>query len=494
MRPKIYDNLINRVNPDESLSFWSKVHIGKSVNSYSLFFHNFRNVYDDHKKIINSNVLVSNSYHIIVIFHSRDQNYNWACEADLTIGLRSPIIIIDSWRASFQNQPFLFGDISGDFHWLEKRLEIVQLISDEPFGQIKESHSDHYNESELAKLQARDVNLRQAITNSSSFEALRQNIQVFEHHYTEGDHTRVKLLTGNGIYELNTLFRQLHESPSIPSRFIDLLNVAECAIRYLVGFAHAKRIANGTSIHGNLIFDTKAIAFGSCNDFLARWKKAGSGNETLLGTRISAFLDVVYDDEKNVEELVKFIRIMNPGVTAKYSQKPTMLELCWWLVTIRNKTRGHGTPSKVDFNFYIALEKAVLFMLAELAALQLEPCYISEVDSVKWSFSLWNGGYPDPVPLVDELQKNVHFNPMIEDAEIERMKLAHKRIVTNIPQGDQSLYLRVADDAMEEWWKCDNHFKVKDAIVHLLNQRDEKKESWISFSTGRIMRPEISEI
>lgn len=34
----------------------------------------------------------------------------------------------------------------------------------------------------------------------------------------------------------------------------------------------------------------------------------------------------------------------------------------------------------------------------------------------------------------------------------------------------------------------------EDAIVHLFNQRDDKKESWISFSTGRIMRPEISEL
>ena len=34
----------------------------------------------------------------------------------------------------------------------------------------------------------------------------------------------------------------------------------------------------------------------------------------------------------------------------------------------------------------------------------------------------------------------------------------------------------------------------KEAIVHLINQRDDKKESWISFSTGRIMRPEISEM
>ena len=30
--------------------------------------------------------------------------------------------------------------------------------------------------------------------------------------------------------------------------------------------------------------------------------------------------------------------------------------------------------------------------------------------------------------------------------------------------------------------------------MHLLNQRDDKNESWISSSTGRIMRPKISEM
>jgi hypothetical protein len=205
-------------------------------------------------------------------------------------------------------------------------------------------------------------------------------------------------------------------------------------------------------------------------------------------------LDVVYDDTENVEALVKYIRIMNPGVTAKYSQKPTLLELSWWMVTVRNKTRGHGTPSKVDYGFYVCLEKVVLFMLAECSKLELSPCYIAEVGGQKWTFHLSSGGYPEPVPVVDELQKGVHFNPLLEDEMIERLTSNHRRIVSHIPEGDEALYLYVADREQTEWWRCHKHFQVKDAIVHLLNQRDDKKESWISFSTGRIMRPEISEL
>jgi hypothetical protein len=75
-----------------------------------------------------------------------------------------------------------------------------------------------------------------------------------------------------------------------------------------------------------------------------------------------------------------------------------------------------------------------------------------------------------------------------------RLTANHRRIIANIPSGDESLYLYITDGEQTEWWRCNKHFQVKDAIVHLLNQRDDKKESWISFSTGRIMRPEISEL
>jgi hypothetical protein len=494
-RPKLYDNLIHRVLPDQSLGFWLKIKVARSSVKYSLFFHNHRFFYDESLGVKKSSYIVKRANHLVVIFHETTELTNFICEKDLTICLQSPVIIIDIWKSNFNSkaEKFLFGKITGDSNWLEMRLGILQRISDEPFGKVSDSISEAFQKSDDLKRQAEQVNLRKAIVNSSSFESLRQNIQLFEHQFKEADHERVKQLTGSGIYELNTLFRQLHESPSIPSRFIDLLNVAECMIRYLVGFLHAERVVDGKVLNANLAFDTKAIAFGSCTDFLARWKKSDESGETILGARISELLDVVYDDAENVESLVRYIRIMNPGVSAKYSQKPTLLELSWWMVTVRNKTRGHGTPSKVEYGFYVCLEKVVLFMLAECSKVELSPCYIAEVDGQKWTFLLSSGGYPEPVPVVDDLYKGVHFNPLLDDEMIERLTANHRRIVSHIPAGDEALYLYVTEGEQTEWWRCHKHFQVKDAIVHLLNQRDEKKESWISFSTGRIMRPEISE-
>ena len=492
MRPAVYDNLLMRVLPDFKKDWMSSLYLKKGDYSYSIFFHNQRKLWDKKQGVLEVKGLVKSCNHLIVLFEASESRVNYVSEYDLTHALRRPDVIIDTWMSSLKVGT-LFGEIKGDDNWMRLRLQIIRKISDEDYGTI-EGNASKYKEGSYARHVADSLLVRQNIVNSSSFESLRQNIQLFEHQYKEADHERIKQLTGRGIYELNTLFRQLHESPSIPSRFIDLLNVAECMIRYLVGFLHAMRVGDGKNLHGNLPFDTKTIAFGSCTNFLARWKKSDAAAETMLGTRISALLDVVYNDTENVEALVKYIRIMNPGVTAKYSQKPTLLELSLWMVTVRNKTRGHGTPSKVDYGFYVCLQKMVLFMLAECSMLELSPCYIAEVDGQKWTFHLSSGGYPEPVPIVEELQKGVHFNPLLEDEMIERLTTNHRRILANIPADDESLYLYVADGEQSEWWRCNKHFYVKDAIVHLLNELDEKKESWISFSTGQIMRPEISEL
>lgn len=87
----------------------------------------------------------------------------------------------------------------------------------------------------------------------------------------------------------------------------------------------------------------------------------------------------------------------------------------------------------------------------------------------------------------------MHLNPLLPKEDNERMLRGHQEILDTIPLEDTSLYLKVSEGLTIEWWKCADHFRVKEGIVHIINQRQENKESWISFSTGRIMRPEISE-
>jgi hypothetical protein len=286
----------------------------------------------------------------------------------------------------------------------------------------------------------------------------------------------------------------LHESPSIPSRFIDLLNISECITRYLCGFCFATRSQDGLSIDNALSFDTKAISFGTCVDYLARWKKGNNiGVLAILKSKVIDYLDTVYTDDKNVDELISFLKNMNPNAKVKYSRKPAVIDLFWWLTYIRNKTRGHGTPSKVDFQFYICLEKVTLFLLSEISKSNFEIAIRTRLDDQEWTVDLSKGGLPLIVPGVDNLDKNIHLNPMLSENEFESYKKRHLDILENIPENDVELYLKVSHEGSVEWWKCKDYFKVMNGVVYILNQRTDVLESWISFSTGRIMRPDISE-
>ncbi len=364
-------------------------------------------------------------------------------------------------------------------------MQILLKLSDEDYAEFTVHSLDLFNKKTPAIEMSQ---FRTSLVKSSSFEALRINIDVFENYYTENDNRRIQFLTGKGVYELNTLFRQLHESPSIPSRFIDLLNIAECMMRYLVGICHACKFDDTNFRVSNDFFDTKAISYGICVDYLARFSK-NSAQKFILEQKIIRFLNHTYTDEENLKSLVEFLKLINPN--KKYSSKPTCIELNWWLVEVRNKTRGHGTPSKVPFDFYIALEKLVLFLLHEFNSMGLSFCYRCNLDSTNWTFDLSHGGYPAIVPCEENISPEIHFNPLMNKETVLKIIENHYEITQKIPEHDGSVYLKVKEEGISEWYTCKEHFMIKDGILFLLNQRNEKTENWISFSTGKILRPEI---
>ena len=483
-RPPIYDNLLPRVLPNKKRDWQSNVLKGIE-HSYSLFFLNHRFVFDNKSGFIDAYELIKESKHMIIRFPKEEISLAFVCEYSLITGLNSPIMIIDVWNSLTLETNMFHGEIKGDYVWFKKRMQILLKLSDEDYAEFTVHSLDLFNKKTPAIEMSQ---FRSSLVKSSSFEALRINIDVFENYYTENDNRRIQFLTGKGVYELNTLFRQLHESPSIPSRFIDLLNIAECMMRYLVGICHACKFDDTNSRVSNEYFDTKAISYGSCVDYLARFSKNNAQN-LILEQKIISFLNHTYIDEENLKSLIVFLKLINPN--KKYSSKPSCIELNWWLVEVRNKTRGHGTPSKVPFDFYIALEKLVLFLLHEFNSMGLSFCYRCNLDNTNWTFDLSHGGYPAIVPCEKNLSPEIHFNPLMNKETVQQIIENHYEITQKIPEHDGSVNLKVEVDGISEWYTCKEHFMIKDGILFLLNQRNEKTENWISFSTGKILRPEI---
>ena len=515
--PTYYDSILNRVLPDSIIGGIWKLFKMKQNYKYRIIFHSSDIFYSDELTKTNDirwkdnedinlskgalsweklNYLTTK--HSIIIFNTENNLSNIICEKDFLSALSSPITIIDLYL--FRECLDIYNnDIQPEEtdKFRINRIKLIQHLVDEIFLNINPKNSAAMNFMEdLTENQEKvaiNVGVRSAILNSSSFESLRQNIYLIENYFNDDDKKRLDLLYQNGIFEFNTLFRQCHESPSTPSRFIDLLNISECIIRYVCGFCHSRRLSDKLSIQGELFFNSEAISFGSCADFLSRWVNTSESFHSILGNRISAFLNSPYYDSENVEKLIGFIKKLNPNTSAKYSRKPNMLELSKWLVNIRNKTRGHGTPSKVDYDFYACLEKVILFMVSEISKIDIKPCLRTIFDNQEWTIDYSLGGLPGIVPVIENLSDEIHFNPRMNKGFVTNAKSFHKEILDNIPDGDENLYLRLAEGNQVEWWCCNDHFKVKSGIVHVLNQRDEKRESWISFSTGKILRPDISE-
>jgi hypothetical protein len=489
-KPDSYDGLLTRVMTDRDIL---KRNTSKQTFSYALFFNNFKYIYDSSKGIVESAKIIERSNHVILIFNKNESTINFICENDLNSALKNPFTIVDTWESNFSLKEY-YPKIDSGYNWLNARLNLLQKITDESFLKLDGEISSKIN-SDTKKINAQNTLVRVNISNSSSFESLRQNISLLENNFNDNDHEALKVLYGQGIFELNTLYRQLHESPSIPSRFIDLLNISECISRYLCGFCFASRSVDDRSIHRDLTFNTKAISFGTCIDYLARWKKKESDSSiTILDSKIKEYLDISYLDSENVDNLISFLKSMNPNAKVKYSRKPAIIDLMWWLVAIRNKTRGHGTPSKVDFQFYICLEKVTLFLLSEVSKLNFAPAIRTKIDDQEWTIDLSWGGLPVIVPVVNDLEKSIHLNPLLNEKEFEKYKDRHFDILANISENEEQLYLKVSQDDKFEWWRCKDYFKVKNGVVFILNQRTDSTESWISFSTGKIMRPEISDL
>ena len=429
--------------------------------------------------------LIDNSYHTICKFSAVDNSMNLISEHCLNRALQNPLSIIDIWNIKHPGS-HLFGEISGFNEWTEKRLSIIQTLTDESFLILGKSNPIIIKEeSSSRKVIAEKSQLKAALVNTNSFEALKINIDIAENYYNELDRENLLQISRYGIFEFTTLFRQLHENPSISSRFVDLLNISECICRYIIGIIHGLWQHNNNTEH-QIVFDTKTIAYGSCVDFLRRYSNQKDISNH-IDSKIHTLLELKYNDIENIQAITTYLKMLNPN--NKVSRSPNFIELHSWLVEIRNKTRGHGTPSKVDFNFYIALEKVVLFMIAKFNNLDLKLVYKSDIGGDQWTFNMSMGGFPGIVPDINKIEPNIHFNPFTSKDLVNSIIKTHNEIKDKIIGNNPHPYFVFQTNHDNSWIPCDSFFKIIQGVVYILNGRQNEKESWISFSTGKIVRP-----
>ena len=90
------------------------------------------------------------------------------------------------------------------------------------------------------------------------------------------------------------------------------------------------------------------VSFGKCMEILRKGIKQNSP----LAVQIRTVLNTEYKDKENIERLNKFMKKLGLKNLIGNSKKDhSVIEILNRVTSIRNKTRGHGTPSKVEWEF-----------------------------------------------------------------------------------------------------------------------------------------------
>ena len=266
-----------------------------------------------------------------------------------------------------------------------------------------------------------------------SIDTLRLNHEMRE--VIESLGMNVKGIYSQGLTPLLVLHRRTHEFSMIASRFMELLNLIEVAARWIMILERPRVINLNEEIQ---------FSFGA----------------VVSEIRTTSFAEVVLFE--NADELNEYKKILQ--TTFGYNQKENVrfrvIDFMNWVVFIRNKTRGHGSPSRVSSELYQLLEENTLRLLQAVAE-QFDP----ELLMCSSAFYVMQRGMN-----FDFIYYNEQTLPEGVSREIKKPYVRHNK--------------------SHGWYTSDELLISKDNI-YLLSAVKKGKCEWICYNTGELIRPDL---
>lgn len=243
-----------------------------------------------------------------------------------------------------------------------------------------------------------------------------------------------------GIMELNILHRRVHEFSQPATRFLEILNIWELVARWALVLKQDEGIENEQ--------ERLSIPFGVVFDLVRK--------EPLMKEKL-----------RFPPELMDIIRKFWKDVfnwSASMSSHPTVAEVFTWFIYIRNKTRGHGSTSRIHFQLYAAVEVMTLLLF----------------QGVKRHMDLELLVMDEGAPLgVGTIRRGMRLE-FLEEGDAN---------IGSLPQSSGGVYFRHAGS--EGPWQSSNLLKVVNGHVFILNDMKKGHREWVCFSTGELIRPEV---
>jgi len=238
-----------------------------------------------------------------------------------------------------------------------------------------------------------------------------------------------------GLTPLLILHRRTHEFSMVAGRFMELLNLIEVAARWIM-ILERPRIVN--------LSEEVQFSFGG----------------VVSEIRATPFAEQVLFE--NADELAEYKKVLQTifGYSQKENVRFRVIDFMNWVVFIRNKTRGHGSPSRVSLELYKLLELNTLRLLRSIAEY-----YDPEVLMCTADFYV--------------VQRGMNFDFRYYDEQ---------SLPEGISREGQKPFIRHTNS--NGWYTSDELMTNKDNI-YLLSAVKKGKCEWVCYNTGELIRPDV---
>jgi hypothetical protein len=446
----------------------------KEEFTYGLVLSPYENVIVEHNSIKNLNELIPLSHHLILVDGGEQSDKIIRIENDFISFSGRVDTVIDYYSIANQTIDKYSNPIENEHAaCVRERIAIKQAIIDEKAFVLNDNPEE---EAKTIDTFINSINTESVRINMLVREYFKENTIDYEQLQSE--------LINNGPFEINTLLRQMREGGSIPSRFVDALSIAEVAARYL--FSLTNEFNNYLDKNENSIQDRNKfyskLSFGPCIGFLRdNIIKKSKKNE--FEKTVKELLEIKYNDSDNFERLKKYL-ITDLHYDKEVNDKPNLNDLFNYMAYIRNKTRGHGTPSKVEFEFYITLDLISIFIVHCISKIEIETFSRQIINDKEWLLYYNAGGNVVLYPL-DTNENLEYWKDSFDWKYLDKMEQA-KNI---IQETNQSVYLKIKYQEDIHWIKAETYFKCKEGIIYMYDGINKDEAEWISFTTGAVIRP-----
>ncbi|MCE2683283.1 MAG: hypothetical protein LW704_10080 [Cryomorphaceae bacterium] len=468
---KIGSVLVVKMNPDTSLNGVNFVNLFNKKNQKSFgVLNNICSIYETNSEITNYVEIRKKSRNFILILNPDSSDRIHRIEDDFRYALNNLITVIDGYEIKDLGK---IDSISiciepEEFNLAYLRISLYSKLCDESF-EVLDSGVDVYMNKPRDLLSAELLKIHDKI----STEAILINLKIQEM-FSIQDSDRLKSLEGKGLFEFNNMLRQVHETPSIPLRFIQCIMI----------WANLDKMLNT--------------------------------DDGPISARINKFWKSKYNDYVGMELLKKLM--LNYGWKSKINSEPTLKQLFSYMNFVRNKTRGHGIPSKIHFDFYFVLEKLSIFLVHSIKELNFnlfvslnpndlqlnqtgETDFQSKLKSKTifstlgindiWIVKLSSGGCPNIYPYQTDYKYNTSYFPYSETSKFVNEYINMKSVFEIFGSEKCNILLTFEENNVLHQYKLDSFFRSKSGVIFSYHGKKKGIKSFISYTTGALIKPSI---